>query len=91
MSAHNNNHTTLHQVYQDLMAGMTPNNRKVFMCMPHLSQVCFLNQLLPVDSHQLWAQDCDTTVVGLEHDIVTDAEKEEGVDSIFAEAEGPLI
>ncbi|KAJ9073393.1 hypothetical protein DSO57_1016934 [Entomophthora muscae] len=77
MSARNNNCTTLRQAYQDLMAGMTPNNHKVFMCMPRLSQ--------------LWAQDCDTTVAGSERDTVTHAEEEEGVDSIFTEAEAPLI
>ncbi|KAJ9061938.1 hypothetical protein DSO57_1015762 [Entomophthora muscae] len=77
MSACNNNRTTLRQVYQNLMAGMTPGNLK----------------LLPADSHQLRAQDCDTTVAGLKHDTITHAEEEEGVDYIFveAEAEAPLI
>ncbi|KAJ9067322.1 hypothetical protein DSO57_1000901 [Entomophthora muscae] len=80
MSACNNNHTTLRQVYQDLMAGKTPNNCKC-LC------------LLPANSCQLQAQDCDTTMAGLEHDTVTHAEEEEGVDSNFteAEAEAPLI
>ncbi|KAJ9064106.1 hypothetical protein DSO57_1033812 [Entomophthora muscae] len=91
MSACNNNRTTLCQVYQDLMAGMTPNNHKVFMCMPRLSQVHFLNQLLPANNHQLRSQDFDTTVAGSERDTVTHAEEEEGVESIFTEAETPLI
>ncbi|KAJ9062164.1 hypothetical protein DSO57_1013445 [Entomophthora muscae] len=90
MSAHSKHYTTLRQVYQDLMAGMTPNNSKVFMCMPRLSQVRFLYQLLPADSYQLQAQDCDSTVAGSERSTVTHTE-EEGVDSIFAEAEAPLI
>ncbi|KAJ9088603.1 hypothetical protein DSO57_1021369 [Entomophthora muscae] len=65
MSARNDNCTSLRQVYQDLMAGMTPENCKAFMRMSHSSQVCSLNQLLPANSCQLRAQDCDTTVAGL--------------------------
>ncbi|KAJ9052233.1 hypothetical protein DSO57_1036268 [Entomophthora muscae] len=73
------------------MASMTPKDFKAFMCMLRPSQVCFLNQLLPANSCQLWAQDCDTTVAGLECDTVTHAEEEEGFESIFAETEVPLI
>ncbi|KAJ9076848.1 hypothetical protein DSO57_1022447 [Entomophthora muscae] len=82
MSVCNNNCTTLRQVYQDLKAGMTPDNRKVFMCIPCLSRVRFLNQLLPANSRQLQTQDCNTTVAGSEHDTVTHAE-EEGVLTLF--------
>ncbi|KAJ9055047.1 hypothetical protein DSO57_1008085 [Entomophthora muscae] len=45
--------------------------------MPRSSWFCFLNQLLPVNSCQLQAQDCNTTVVGSEHDTVTHIEGEE--------------
>ncbi|KAJ9067769.1 hypothetical protein DSO57_1035867 [Entomophthora muscae] len=91
MSAHNNNNPSLHQVYQDLMASMTPEDFKVLMCMLRPSQVCFLTQLLPAASCQLQAQDCDTTVASSERDIATQAEEEEVVDSIFAETEMPLV
>ncbi|KAJ9074456.1 hypothetical protein DSO57_1006106 [Entomophthora muscae] len=91
MSNHNSNQTSLRQVYQGLMAGMMAKGCKVFMCMPCFSQVRFLNQLPPADSCQLWAQDCDTMVVGLERGIVTHVEGEEEVDSIFAATEAPLI
>ncbi|KAJ9074540.1 hypothetical protein DSO57_1005281 [Entomophthora muscae] len=66
MSAHNNSQPSLRQVYQDLMAGMTDEDCKVFMQMLCSSWVRFLNQLLPVNSYQLWAQDCNTTVMGSE-------------------------
>ncbi|KAJ9057289.1 hypothetical protein DSO57_1024177 [Entomophthora muscae] len=55
MSAHSNNNNSLHQVYQDLMASMTPED----------------------SSHQLQAQDCNTTVAGSEHDTATQAEEED--------------
>ncbi|KAJ9090453.1 hypothetical protein DSO57_1002348 [Entomophthora muscae] len=55
------------------------------------SQVRFLNQLLPVSSCQLRAQDCNTTVAGSERGTATHVEGEEEVGSIFAETEAPLI
>ncbi|KAJ9063171.1 hypothetical protein DSO57_1002904 [Entomophthora muscae] len=91
MSTHNGNHTSLHQVCQDLMVGMMTKDCKAFMCMLRSSWVRFLNQLLPANSHQLRAQDCNTTVAGLEHDTVTHAEEKEDADSIFAETEAPLV
>ncbi|KAJ9084120.1 hypothetical protein DSO57_1027592 [Entomophthora muscae] len=91
MSAGNNSQPSLHQVYQDLMAGMMDEDCKVFMQMPRSSWVRFLNQLLSVNSRQLRAQDCNTTVAGSERGTVTHFEKEEEVDSIFAETEAPLI
>ncbi|KAJ9066588.1 hypothetical protein DSO57_1008226 [Entomophthora muscae] len=91
MSACNNSQPSLHQVYQDLMAGMTDKDCKAFMQMPHSSQVRFLNQLLPVNGCQLRAQDCNTTVAGSESGTVMHVEGEEEVDSIFAETEAPLI
>ncbi|KAJ9057389.1 hypothetical protein DSO57_1023149 [Entomophthora muscae] len=91
MSAHNSIQNSLCQVYQDLMAGMTEEDCKVFMQMPHFSQVCFLNQLLPANNCQLRPQDCDTTVVGSEHGTVMPAKGEGEASSIFAEAEAPLI
>ncbi|KAJ9077802.1 hypothetical protein DSO57_1013228 [Entomophthora muscae] len=87
MSTHNNSQTSLCQVYQDLMAGMTDEDHKVFMQMPHSSWICFLNQLLHTKSCQLQAQYCNTTVAGSEHSTVTHVEGEEEVDSIFAETE----
>ncbi|KAJ9053617.1 hypothetical protein DSO57_1022524 [Entomophthora muscae] len=63
----------------------------MFMQMLRSSQVRFLNQLLPTNSHLLRAQDCDTTVVGSEHGTVTHVEGEEDIDSIVAETEAPLI
>ncbi|KAJ9074516.1 hypothetical protein DSO57_1005538 [Entomophthora muscae] len=90
MSAPNNNQPSLHQVYQDLMAGMTDEDCKAFMQMPHSSWVCFLNQLLPVSSRQLRAQDCNTTVAGSERSADTHVKGEEEIDSIFAETEAPL-
>ncbi|KAJ9053496.1 hypothetical protein DSO57_1023665 [Entomophthora muscae] len=75
MSAHNNSQPSLRQVYQDIMAGMTDEDCK----------------LHPVDSCQLRAQDCDTTVAGSERGTATHIEGEERVDSIFAEAEAPSI
>ncbi|KAJ9069433.1 hypothetical protein DSO57_1018660, partial [Entomophthora muscae] len=74
MSARSNNNPSLRQVYQDLMASMTPEDFK----------------LLPAASHQLQAQDCNTTVAGSECNTATQAE-EEGTDSIFAEKKVPLI
>ncbi|KAJ9063701.1 hypothetical protein DSO57_1038183 [Entomophthora muscae] len=50
MSACNINCTSLQQVYQDLMAGMTPENHKAFMCISRSSQVRSLNLLLPANS-----------------------------------------
>ncbi|KAJ9063217.1 hypothetical protein DSO57_1002515 [Entomophthora muscae] len=91
MSARNNSQPSLHQVYQDLMAGMTDKDCKAFMQIPRSSWVRFLNQLLPVNSGQLWAQDCDTKVAGSERGTVTQVEGEEEFDSIFAETEAPLI
>ncbi|KAJ9063194.1 hypothetical protein DSO57_1002494 [Entomophthora muscae] len=91
MSAHNSNQTSLHQVYQGLMAGMTKEDCNMFMQMPRPSQVCFLNQLLPVNNYQLRPQDSDTTVVGSEHGTVTPAKGEGEANSIFAEADAPLI
>ncbi|KAJ9070828.1 hypothetical protein DSO57_1003293 [Entomophthora muscae] len=91
MSTCNNSQPSLHQVYQDLMAGMTDEDCKAFMWMPCSSWVRFLNQLLPVNSCQLQAHDCDTTVAGSERGTVTHVEGEEEVDSIFAETEAPLI
>ncbi|KAJ9056239.1 hypothetical protein DSO57_1035246 [Entomophthora muscae] len=40
---------------------------------------------------KLRAQDCNTTVTGSERGTVTHVKREEEVDSIFAEAEVPLI
>ncbi|KAJ9078999.1 hypothetical protein DSO57_1001212 [Entomophthora muscae] len=91
MSAHSSSQTSLRQVYQGLMAGMTYKDCKVFMCMTRSSWVCFLNQLLLANSCQLRVQDCNTTVVGSERGTVTRVEGEEEVDSIFAETEAPLI
>ncbi|KAJ9049990.1 hypothetical protein DSO57_1018718 [Entomophthora muscae] len=70
MSARGNNNPSLHQVYQDLMASIKPEDFKT----------C-----------QLQAQDCDTTMASSECDTATQAEEEEGVDSIFAETEMPLV
>ncbi|KAJ9078799.1 hypothetical protein DSO57_1002860 [Entomophthora muscae] len=81
MSAHNSSQTSLRQVYQGLMAGMTDKDFKVFMHMLRSSWVRFLNQLLPANSCQLQAQDCGTTVAGLEKGTVTHIEGEEEVDS----------
>ncbi|KAJ9082474.1 hypothetical protein DSO57_1004041 [Entomophthora muscae] len=83
MSAHNSSQTSLCQVYQGLMAGMTDKDFKAFKQMPCSSWVCFLNQLLPASSRQLQAQDCNTTVAGSECGTVTHVEGEEEVDSIF--------
>ncbi|KAJ9079712.1 hypothetical protein DSO57_1032639 [Entomophthora muscae] len=91
MSANNSNQTSLRQFYQGLMASMTAKGCKAFMHMLHSSQVCFLNQLLPANSRQLQAQDCNTTVVGLECSTVTHVEGEEDNDSIFAETEALLV
>ncbi|KAJ9053979.1 hypothetical protein DSO57_1019158 [Entomophthora muscae] len=91
MGAPKNNQPSLCQVYQDLMAGMTDKDCKAFMQMPHSSQVWLLNQLLPANSCQLWAQDCNTTVAGSECGTVTHVKGKEEVDSIFAETEAPLI
>ncbi|KAJ9075804.1 hypothetical protein DSO57_1032201 [Entomophthora muscae] len=91
MSAHNSSQTSLRQVYQGLMAGMTDKDCKVFMCMLSSSWVCFLNQLLPTNNCQLQAQDCNTTVAGSEQGTVTHVKGEEEVESIFAETEAPLI
>ncbi|KAJ9073414.1 hypothetical protein DSO57_1016809 [Entomophthora muscae] len=55
------------------------------------SQVCFLDQLLPANSRQLRAQDCNTTVSGSECSTVTHVEGEEDADSIFAETEVLLV
>ncbi|KAJ9087581.1 hypothetical protein DSO57_1031762 [Entomophthora muscae] len=59
--------------------------------MPRSSWVRFLNQLLPVNSCQLQAQDCNTTVAGSECGTITHVEGEEEADSIFEETEAPLI
>ncbi|KAJ9074815.1 hypothetical protein DSO57_1002661 [Entomophthora muscae] len=91
MSARNSSQPSLRQVYQDLMAGMTDKDCKAFMKMLRSSWVWFLNQLLPVNSHQLRAQDCNTTVARSERGTVTHVEEEEEFDSIFAETEAPLI
>ncbi|KAJ9073244.1 hypothetical protein DSO57_1018557 [Entomophthora muscae] len=91
MSACNTSQPSLLQVYQDLMAGMTDKDCKAFMQMPHSSWVRFLKQLLPVNSRQLRAQDCNTTVAGSECGTVTHVEGEEDVDSIFEETEASLI
>ncbi|KAJ9069010.1 hypothetical protein DSO57_1022888 [Entomophthora muscae] len=91
MSACNSSQTSLRQVYQDLMAIMTDKDYKVFIQMLYSSWVLFLNQLLPSNSCQLWAQDCNTTVAGSEHGTVTHVKGGEEVDSIFADTEAPLI
>ncbi|KAJ9058217.1 hypothetical protein DSO57_1014653 [Entomophthora muscae] len=91
MSACNNSQTSLRQVYQDLMAGMMDKDCKAFMQMPHSSWVQFLNQILSVNSHQLRAQDCNTTVAGSERGTFTHVEGKEEGDSIFVETEAPLI
>ncbi|KAJ9087532.1 hypothetical protein DSO57_1032367 [Entomophthora muscae] len=91
MSAPNNNQPSLRQVYQDLMACMTDEDCKAFIQILHSSWVHFLNQLLPVCSSQLQAQDCDTTVAGSECGTDTHIKGEKEVDSIFAETEAPLI
>ncbi|KAJ9052660.1 hypothetical protein DSO57_1032139 [Entomophthora muscae] len=70
---------------------MTAKDCKAFMCMPRSSRVCFLNQLLPANSCQLQAQDCDTTVAGSECSTITHVEGEEITDSIFEETEAPLV
>ncbi|KAJ9064880.1 hypothetical protein DSO57_1025602 [Entomophthora muscae] len=70
---------------------MTKEDCNTFMQMPRPSQVCFLNQLLPTKDCQFWPQDCHTTVAGSEHGTVTPAEGEGEANSIFAEAEAPLI
>ncbi|KAJ9072295.1 hypothetical protein DSO57_1029142 [Entomophthora muscae] len=75
MSAPNNSQPSLRQVYQDLMAGMTDEDCK----------------LLPVNSCQLQAQDCDTMVAGSECGMATHIKGEEELDSIFAETEAPLM
>ncbi|KAJ9050875.1 hypothetical protein DSO57_1009986 [Entomophthora muscae] len=61
------------------------------MQMPCSSWVFFLNQLLPVSSHQLRAQDCNITVAGSERGTDTHVEEEGEINSIFAENEAPLI
>ncbi|KAJ9082069.1 hypothetical protein DSO57_1007926 [Entomophthora muscae] len=55
------------------------------------SRVHFLNQLLPANNCQLQPQDCNTTVTGSEHGTVTPTKGEVEANSIFAEAEAPLI
>ncbi|KAJ9069527.1 hypothetical protein DSO57_1017686 [Entomophthora muscae] len=70
---------------------MTAKDCKVFMCMMCSSWVHFLNQLLPANSCQLHAQDCNTMVAELERSTVTHVEGEEDIDSIFAETEVPLV
>ncbi|KAJ9065610.1 hypothetical protein DSO57_1017719 [Entomophthora muscae] len=89
MSAPNNNQPSLRQVYQDLMTGMTDEDCKAFMQMPHSSWVRVLNQLLPVSSCQLQAQDCNTTVAGSEHGTDTHVKGEEEIDSIFQRLRRP--
>ncbi|KAJ9067082.1 hypothetical protein DSO57_1002996 [Entomophthora muscae] len=91
MSAPNNNQPSLHQVYQDLMAGMTDEDCKEFIQILRSSWVFFLNQLLPVSSCQLRAQDCDTTVAGSERSTDTHVKGEGEIDSIFVETEVPMI
>ncbi|KAJ9083837.1 hypothetical protein DSO57_1030613 [Entomophthora muscae] len=91
MSASNNNQPSLRQVYQDLMAGMTDEDCKASMQMLHFSWVRFLNQLLPVRSCQLQAQDCNTTVAGSERGTDTHFKGEGEIDSIFVETKAPLI
>ncbi|KAJ9088687.1 hypothetical protein DSO57_1020738 [Entomophthora muscae] len=91
MSAPNNNQSSLHQAYQDLMAGMTDEDCKAFMQMPRSSWVLFLNQLLPVSSRQLRAQDCNTTMAGSKRSMDTHVKGEGELNSIFAETEAPLI
>ncbi|KAJ9060875.1 hypothetical protein DSO57_1026287 [Entomophthora muscae] len=91
MRFNNSSQTSLCQVYQGLMAGMTDKDLKVLMCIPRSSWVRFLNQLLPANSCQLRAQDCNTTVAGLERGTIMHVEGEEKVGSIFAETEAPLI
>ncbi|KAJ9067384.1 hypothetical protein DSO57_1000293 [Entomophthora muscae] len=70
---------------------MTAKDCKVYMHMPRSSRVCLLNQLLPANSRQLQAQNCNTTVAGLELNTVTHVEGEEDAYSIFAETEAPLV
>ncbi|KAJ9056561.1 hypothetical protein DSO57_1031708 [Entomophthora muscae] len=91
MSAPNNNQPSLCQVYQDLIAGMTDEDHKAFMQMLRSSWVRFLNQLLPVSSRQLRAQDCNTTVAGSERSADTHIKGEGEIDSIFVETGAPLI
>ncbi|KAJ9051320.1 hypothetical protein DSO57_1005608 [Entomophthora muscae] len=91
MNASNNNQPSLRQVYQNLMSGMTDEDCKALMQMPHSSWVRFLNQLLPVSSCQLRAQDCKSTVAGSERSTDTHVKGEGEIDSIFAETEAPLI
>ncbi|KAJ9077805.1 hypothetical protein DSO57_1013230 [Entomophthora muscae] len=91
MSAHNSNQTSLRQVYQSLMAGMTEEDCNTFMKMPRPSQVWFLNQLLPANNYHLQPQDFGTMVAGSEHGTVTPAEGEGEANSIFPEADAPLI
>ncbi|KAJ9059328.1 hypothetical protein DSO57_1003530 [Entomophthora muscae] len=73
------------------MAGMTDEDCKAFMQMPRSSWVRFLNQLFPISSYQLWAQECNTTVAGSDCGMDTHVKEEEEVDYIFAETEAPLI
>ncbi|KAJ9071190.1 hypothetical protein DSO57_1039491 [Entomophthora muscae] len=91
MSVPNNNQPSLRQVYQDLMAGMTDEDCKAFMQMPRSSWVRFLNQILPVSSRQLRAQDCNTTEAGSERGADMHVKGEGEIDSIFAETEAPMI
>ncbi|KAJ9048124.1 hypothetical protein DSO57_1038157 [Entomophthora muscae] len=70
---------------------MTAEDCKVAMCMQRSSQVRFLNQLLPANSRQLWAQDCNTTVAGSECSTVIHVEGEEDADSIFSETKVLLV
>ncbi|KAJ9090015.1 hypothetical protein DSO57_1007009 [Entomophthora muscae] len=91
MSTNNSNQTSLRQAYQGLMSSMTAEDCEAFMLMLRSSRVRFLNQLLPANSFQLWAQDCNTMVAGLERSTVTHVEGEEDNDSIFAETEAPLV
>ncbi|KAJ9090458.1 hypothetical protein DSO57_1002353 [Entomophthora muscae] len=84
MSTCNSSQISLHQVYQGLMAGMMDKDCKAFMQMLRSSWVCFLNQLLPANSCQLQAQDCNTTVTGSERGTVTHVEGKEEVVKNFA-------
>ncbi|KAJ9082954.1 hypothetical protein DSO57_1039532 [Entomophthora muscae] len=73
------------------MAGITDEDCKAFMQMLRSSWIRFLNQLLPVISRQLQAQDCNTTVAGSERGTDTHVKGEEDIDYIFGETEAPLI
>ncbi|KAJ9079709.1 hypothetical protein DSO57_1032636 [Entomophthora muscae] len=79
MSTHNNSQPSLRQVYQDLMAGMMEEDRKVFMRMPRSSRSSVAGPGLRYHKARS------------ERGTATHIEGEEEVDFIFAETEALLI